>query len=311
MLLLIFNRPHETRQVFSVLREIRPRELFVFADGQRQEVSEDAESCAAARNIFENIDWPCTLTTSFLEHNAGLKAAVAQGITWFFQNVDEGIVLEDDCVPSLTFFPFCEELLQRYRNEERVMAICGTRVHPGPPFGSASYFFSHFPGIWGWASWRRAWQHFDPAMEGFPNFIKGRFLRKWLRRRSAWVFWERNLDVACRGGNTWSFAWTYNVLAQRGLGIYPNVNLVKNIGFGDSSSHSYDADGILANIPAEELLDLQHPDKVEPNRKADLVLSELHTREFFPNDIGLRRLWTIVKKPGRLVRRAIYQTRRA
>ena len=163
VLFIIFNRPETTKKVFSAIRAYRPERLFVAADGPRPGRPDDQEKCAAARALVQ-CDWPCEVHTRCLDANAGCRDAVSGGVGWFFEQVDEGIVLEDDCLPCPDFFRFAEAALERYRGDERVMHISGVNFQVRP----AGAYFSTIPHIWGWASWRSAWRHYDVGMADFP-----------------------------------------------------------------------------------------------------------------------------------------------
>jgi hypothetical protein len=172
VLFLIFNRPNTTEQVFEAIAKAKPRCLFVAADGPRTDKEGEAEKCQAVRDIIKRVDWDCEVKTLFREQNLGCKEAVSSAITWFFEQVEEGIILEDDCLPSDSFFSFCAELLEKYRDDKRIMMISGDNFQDGIQRGDASYYFSSVPWIWGWATWRRAWRLYDREMQTFPSFVK-------------------------------------------------------------------------------------------------------------------------------------------
>ena len=155
VLFLIFNRPDTTKQVFSAIQKARPPRLYVAGDGPRPEQSNEAEICEIVRSIATNVDWDCEVKTLFRDHNFGCRLAVSQAISWFFENEPEGIILEDDCLPSQSFFWFCQELLEDFRNDKQVGAICGFYSNELDYKPSASYFFSRYMRVWGWAGWRR------------------------------------------------------------------------------------------------------------------------------------------------------------
>ena len=168
LLFLVFNRPKTTRQVFEAIRAERPTKLYVAADGPRQNRQDEPERCEEVRRVATNVDWPCEVKTRFSDHNFGCKAGVSNGINWFFENEEEGVILEDDILPLPSFFAYCDELLERYRHDDRVAMISGCNLISSYYKPNESYFFSRIPHIWGWASWRRAWQHFDISMNTWP-----------------------------------------------------------------------------------------------------------------------------------------------
>jgi len=161
ILFLVFNRPNTTQRVFNVIRQVKPKQLFVAADGPRRDKGADEEKCEATREIVKQIDWDCEVKTLFREENLGCGKAVSSAITWFFENVEEGIILEDDCLPNLDFFGYCEELLDRYRDNREVMFIGGDNFQKGKKWGDASYYFSAYNHVWGWATWKRTWDIYD------------------------------------------------------------------------------------------------------------------------------------------------------
>lgn len=290
ILLLVFNRPEHTRRLVARLRQWRPPALYVSADGPRPHMPNDAAKCAAVRAIFEReIDWPCTLHTHFLPENLGCRRAVQKGISWFFECVEEGIILEDDCLPDLSFFSFCFELLERYRHDEQVMHISGS--NPAPQACQhlpASYLFSRFSFIWGWATWRRAWQHYDPTFPDLerqwaePNSAFSRLLPDRAARRYLLDKFE-----GVRNGtfDTWDYAWFYALVRQEGLGIVPKVNLVQNIGFGAEATHTSADAGKRYTQPTTSLSwPLLHPQEREP-------IPAIEKAFFFASQKDPFRLW--------------------
>jgi hypothetical protein len=232
VLFLIYDRPELTRRVFERIREARPRRLWVVADGPRDDVPGDAERCAAARAVVDAADWPVEIQRDFAERNLGCKRRVASGIDAFFRAVERGIVLEDDCLPHPSFFAFCERLLDRYADDERVMHVSGSCFTEARA-GGASYSRSVYPTIWGWASWRRAWRHYDLSLSGWPEFRRAGRLEALFPGRLERTFWEDTLDRTYRGEiDTWDHAWTFAVWRRGGVALVPTVNLVENIGAG-------------------------------------------------------------------------------
>lgn len=269
ILLLVFNRPDHTRRVFEQVRRVRPAHLFVSADGPRAHVPTDAERCAAVRAIFDEVDWPCTVHTNFLPENHGCRKAVQAGISWFFEHVEAGIILEDDCLPDLSFFEFCTAMLERYRDDEAVMQISGNNPAPETCRDLPdSYVFSRYSFIWGWATWRRAWKHYDPDFTGLENMRKDPgsglsllspdpAVRRYLLDK-----FER---VRSREVDTWDYAWFYSILKNRGLCVTPTVNMVQNIGFDAQATHTQSglATG-RTNVASALRLPLVHPESRQP-----------------------------------------------
>jgi hypothetical protein len=267
----IFNRPDTTATVFAAIAKARPSTLLVVADGPRAFRRGEEQLCEAARAIIDRVDWPCRVLTNFSNHNLGCRRRISGGIDWVFSQVEEAIFLEDDCLPDPTFFAFCEEMLGRYRTDSRVMHIGGTNFQGAARAGEESYYFSRHVHVWGWASWRRAWRHYDVDM-------------------GAWV-WARDADrvsdilstpaerqaftplfdrVARHEIDTWDAQWTVACRAQNGLSIVPARNLVSNIGFRSDATHTSDPGHPVATMRTVPLsLPLTHPAYVLADSAAD------------------------------------------
>ena len=217
------------------------------------------------------MDWDCDFRRDFRTHNLGAKTGVAKALDWFFQNVEEGIILEDDCLPDPSFFGFCRELLDHYRNDTRVMHISGTNLQYGRKRGDGSYYFSRYMRCWGWASWRRAWAHFDVDLKTLPLFLEQRQLRNILPSPGMRRYWRIIFQNVARGRITtvWDFQWTYAIFAQNGLCVIPNVNLVSNLGWGPRATNTFDPKNLMSRIGTGSLETLVHPTFVLPDREAD------------------------------------------
>lgn len=259
VLFLVFNRPDTTRQVFEAIRKAKPQKLYIAADGPREGRAGEAERCAETRAIVDNIDWPCEKKTLFREQNIGCRNAVSSAIDWFFSNEEEGIILEDDCLPSASFFTYCTELLELYRHDDRIMHICGDNPTDGTVYGASSYYFSPFGLIWGWASWRRAWQKYDLGMSSFPAFKEQKQIQNVFHQKTYQNYWlEKYQDIYDAKIDTWDYQWLYTIMCEGGLAIVPNVNLIQNIGFGADATHTT-FESHLSNKTTGEIVDLVHP----------------------------------------------------
>ncbi len=267
---LIFNRPDTTAKVFEEIRRARPPKLLVVADGPRTGRPDDAKNCAAARDIINLVDWPCEVMTNYADVNMGCKRRVSSGLDWVFNTVEEAIILEDDCLPDLSFFWFCEELLERYREDERIMMISGTNLINGVKIDHDSYFYSKYPHIWGWASWSRAWKHYDVDMNKWPELRESDFLFDRGISKDEKRFWVNCFDRVFQGDlDTWDAQVTFMSFCQHGLTIFPHKNLVKNIGFGLDATHTRGRNW-QADLPLYELaFPLRHPEIMSPHVKAD------------------------------------------
>ncbi len=249
--LFIFNRPDTTERVLARLRTIEPTTLFVVADGPREQQPGDREQCDAARALIDHIDWPCTIVRKFSPVNLGVGMCVSSGISWIFEQVDEAIFLEDDCLPDPTFFEYCARLLTEYRDIERVMMICGTNPLDQWHEGEQSYHFSLYGQHWGWATWKRAWQHYEYRMTAtalaHPQ-LASRLLHV-MGDAEAVSYQLRLYEQVARGQiDAWDCQWTLGQLLQGGLAAVPALNLVSNIGFGRHATHTRQAMALAAHL---------------------------------------------------------------
>lgn len=259
ILFLIFNRPDTTEKVFEKIKEQKPKYLYVAADGPRLNKPGEVELCQQTRAILKKIDWECEIKTLFREENLGCKKAVSEGITWFFDNVEEGIILEDDCLPSNSFFSFCEQMLEKYRYDTRVMQISGENPS-NKKFNDYSYYFSKTPHIWGWASWRRAWKLYDVEFKNFDYFIKNNIISNIFEQKEAQKFWNKMFLRVKKGElNTWDYQWSYTLFTNNGLNIIPNENMISNIGFGHKEAAHTSENAKCANKKVYELDEIVHP----------------------------------------------------
>lgn len=260
ILFLIFNRPDTTNKVFEVIKSLKPANLFIAADGPRNNKQGEKELCENIRNnILLNIDWNCEVKTLFREKNLGCKLAVSQGINWFFDYVQEGIILEDDCLADNTFFDFAAQMLERFRHDESIIAINGCNF--GFEYNTSSYFFSRFINVWGWATWSREAKKIDYDLKSWKNRPKLFFLWSKLRNNILdldldWYrYWRHNFDsVASLNLDTWDYQWQYHMLLNNKKTIVSSKNLIKNIGFGNEATHTSMYNHPANNLKAEKLL---------------------------------------------------------
>ena len=268
VLLLIFNRPDTTRKVFEEIRRQQPKYLFIAADGPRADKAGDIRLCAEAREAVSGIDWDCEVKTLFRTANLGCGAAPAAAISWFFEHVAEGIILEDDCIPNASFFEFCGTLLEKYRADPRIMMICGTS-YQAKALNADTYYFSRYPHAWGWATWSRAWAHYDFNLDGESELTRSAVVRHTfthLRERKLWV---HNLKHITNGLDAWDYQWMYWIWKNRGLCITPWKNMVSNIGFGPQATHTYDAGSAQARMTQHDLAGIRHPETVRVHAAAE------------------------------------------
>ena len=270
VLFLVFNRPDTTRQVFEAIRAAKPPRLYVAADGPRQNREGEFKRCEEVRKIATTVDWPCEVKTLFRSENLGCKLGVSGGIDWFFEHEEEGIILEDDVLPHPDFFMFCETLLHRYAENDRVWMITGNNFQDGQKRGAGAYYFSRYTHIWGWATWRRAWKHYDRDLSYWKEWNKSDAWFQLLPDKVERNYWEKifkrmfNHEI-----DTWDYQWTACVWFNDGLTATPNVNLVSNIGFGDGATHTTSAYSRHAAISVKPLGELTHPASIEQDKIAD------------------------------------------
>lgn len=293
--IFIFNRPETTERVFTEVARVKPTMLLVVADGPRPGFGGESQRCLAARAIVNRIDWPCEILTNYADTNMGCRLRVSSGLDWVFENVDEAIILEDDCVPNPTFFRFCGELLDIYRNNCRVMHISGDNFQYGRKRGNDSYYFSRYPHVWGWATWRRAWRHYDVNMRLWTSARDKSVYLDSFRTEGERRFWRETWDAVSAGRvDTWDYQWVFACVAHGGMAVMPNLNLVSNIGFGPGSTHTTTA-GPGASLPTKDLsFPLRHPIIVATDDEAD----QFTARIFFTRQTrlvrALRRVWRVV-----------------
>jgi len=293
---IIFNRPDKTKKVFEEIRKIKPAELFIIADGPKKNNDEDNHLCLETRDIVEKIDWDCKVHKDYSNNNIGLRKRVSTGLNWVFEHTEEAIILEDDCVPHPTFFRFCEELLDYYRNEEKIMAIAGTNFISLQKPENNSYFFSAFVNVWGWASWRRAWINYDDKINDWPNLSKGDFLLKILRDEKSVKYYNTILqEVYEEKINSWAYRWLFSCWQNDGLIIIPAVNSVTNIGFGKEATNTKGPGKRSAVNPSNEIVfPLKHPKNIERDEDTDKLITKKRHR-FSPRDKTIRFIKKILR----------------
>jgi hypothetical protein len=275
VVLIVFNRPEPTLRVFEAIAKARPSRLLIIADGPRPDRPEESDLCAEVRQIVARIDWPCKVDTNFAAENMGCRRRVISGLNWVFSLVNEAIILEDDCLPDQSFFQYCSELLERYRDNEKIGMIAGFNFEGSFPH-SCSYYFSPLAPIWGWATWRRSWQQYDEEMNGWPEAKQNGMLRRLFPNGRVIAYWERMFDrmVDGIGPNTWDYQWVYTSWTRNWLNIVPATNLIQNIGFGHDATHTIKSDP-LAAIPADRIrFPLHHPSTIVPSQARTMKLQK-------------------------------------
>lgn len=298
---LIFNRPDLTEQVFSAIAKIKPKQLFVIADGPRS--PEEAEKCEQTRAIVQKLDWDCEVLTNFSEVNLGCGRREATGFDWVFSQVEEAIFLEDDTFPDPSFFTFCQTLLEYYRDDERIMHINGDNS-VNQQCSQYRYYFSKYMHGWGWASWRRAWQHYDYSMKSWPDFkSKGllEFICQDSYERKYWTGIFDQMYADPQVIDTWDYQWQYACWSQNGLVVAPNENLISNLGFNRLDAAHTTGDSPRSKLPTRELWKLDHPafmvqNQTADDRSFDYIFGGLEMRKADQFPARLRRSLSSVKR---------------
>lgn len=275
VLLLAFNRPDNTRQVLDQIRLAAPVRLYAHCDGPRASHPTDTENVARVRKLIED-QGPgehTELKTFFRNKNVGLRKGIAEAISWFFEQEACGIILEDDCLPDQSLFPYCVELLMRYKDDDRIMHIgCSNLLGASYPDFPSSYLFSKMPFVWGWASWRRAWQHMDVEFKDLDAFERNKTIDSFLPNAMARDYIMDKFHQTKAGKiNTWDYTWLYSILKNDGLCIVPKVNLVQNTGVGSADATNTRKQNKRVQIREQVMtFPLKHPD----NLQVDLELEQ-------------------------------------
>ncbi len=295
ILFLIFNRLDVSEKVFNEIKKISPKKLFVVADGPRKDNLTDKFKCQQTRDLIKRVDWDCEVKTLFREQNLGCRMSLKSGITWFFEHVEEGIILEDDTVPEQSFFLYCQEMLERYRYDERIGLISGNNYYSGKKRNDYSYYFSLYAHIWGWATWRRVWKKYDNVMNTWPEIRDNNWLHDVFRHEGVENFFTDIFEKVYRGEvNAWSYQLQLVDFTNNYLVIHPNKNLVANIGFGEDSTHTKGTpkSEYLHTKPIE--FPLLHPPYVIRDSLAD----DYYHRNILPQKLTTMQLLKIYSPVG-------------
>ena len=270
--LIVYNRLKQTQIVVARILQSRPSQVFLIADAPKNGNHDDHIKCELVLQFLEQTNWNCQIFRNYAETNLGSKQRISTGLDWVFSHVESAIILEDDCLPDRSFFTFCEELLEKYRDDQRIFAISGDNFQGGKQRTNYSYYYSLYNHCWGWATWRRAWQHYDGDMKLWKTIRDGDWLDDILQNKAAVKYWKHKLQQTYAGKfDAWDYQWTLSCWLQSGLIILPNQNLVSNIGFDrESSTHTKNKNSPLANMPTETMqVPLKHPPFVIRDRQAD------------------------------------------
>ncbi len=301
---IIFKRQQKTEKVFEVIRQDKPTKLFVIADGPRTDHEGEAEKCELTRAIIERVDWDCEVIKNYSEINLGCAKRVSSGLDWVFNNVEETIILEDDCIPHPTFFRFSQELLEKYRNDTRIATISAQNLQLGQKRTNYSYYFSRYNHCWGWASWRRAWQHYDLTIKLWKEVQAENLLHDILIDQKAVNSWQRIFQSVYDNptGITWDYQWTFACWMQGSLSIIPSVNLISNVGVGADATHftsNQEFSFINMSVQAMEF-PLKHPPFIVRNVEADnftqKTVYKVTALDIFKEEVKKKLNYSTIKK---------------
>jgi hypothetical protein len=295
VIFIVFKRPDTTAKVFEVIRQMKPPKLLLIADAARPQKPGEAESCAAVRDIIEQVDWECEVFKNYADTNMGCKHRISSGLNWAFSLVEEAIILEDDCLPHPTFFRFCEEVLEKYRTVDPVMMVCGTNILNEWKSGQQSYCFSHYSTCWGWATWRRAWQHYDIEMKLWTQPEGKEKVKQVVGDRQHYKTWNEIFNSAYADEmDTWAIRWLFTRWMHSGLSVIPAVNLISNIGFGKDSSHTMNSKSEVSNLAIRPIrFPLEEP---QSNVISDREYAQMFYQKMFANRKSVRRFLRHLKK---------------
>tara|TARA_B100000242_G_scaffold60330_1_gene36092 strand:- start:1814 stop:2797 length:984 start_codon:yes stop_codon:yes gene_type:complete len=282
ILIIAWKRPKKTKELINKIIEINPNNLYIACDGPKNNDDNEDKKVMETRELllksFEKVNSKKYL---FSKNNQGCKIGVSNAIDWFFKHEKEGIILEDDCIPHLDFFIFCEEMLETYRNNEKIWSITGHNQQNNIKIGEGTYYFSKYPRSWGWATWKRSWAKYDRDIKDWPKIKSKGFLKNHLKNRREINYWEKILDNIYyhNSPNTWDYQWTLCSFLNSGLTIVPNKNLIKNIGFDEDATHTFQGKAnTFIEIDKEKSNDIFptiHPNYLFSNEKADELVDIL------------------------------------
>jgi len=285
VVLIIFNRPETTEKVFREIAKAKPSKLLVIADGPRESRPSDIKKCQETRNIIKKVNWDCEILTNYSEKNLGPRRRISTGLDWVFNQVEEAIILEDDILPHFSFFQFCEELLERYRYDKNIALISGTNLQIVRRNSSYSYYFSRYPQIWGWASWRRFWKHYDVDLKLWPEFRETSWLEDILAdKRTVYRYWKNVFDSVYQNKlNVWAYQVSFAMWVQGAMAVIPSINLVSNIGFGVGATNTRNKWHKFSNLKKFEMrFPLSHPPEILRDKSIDKFVEKYSLTPFKP-----------------------------
>lgn len=285
LLILIFNRPKETRQLLIYLQKIKPKKIYVFSDGPRNNNLSDIINNNNCKSLFKKLKWKCSIKKKYLKNNLGCKNAVSKGISWFFKNEKYGIILEDDCMPTLGFFNFCEWGLKKFKDNKNIGSITGNNFLKSKVPIKSSYYFSKYAHCWGWATWSDRWKIYDKNISFWKKWKHSKNFEKMFNLKLEYQYWKKIFDnVFLDKIDSWAYPWNLCLWYNNKVTLTPKCNLVKNIGYGGSATHTFVNSDNLKYQTSNLVYPYKSPQKNNINIKADNYV-------FFNHIKGLNYLW--------------------
>lgn len=284
VLFIIFKRADTTKKVFERIREVRPSRLYIAADGPRPDRPGEAEQCLETRKVVEIIDWQCEVHRLYQDKNLGCGLGVSSAISWFFENEEEGIILEDDILPHLDFFHYCDDMLDKYRDKTQVKCVCGSNAFFENISYPYSYYFSHYMMVWGWATWRRTWKEYDRSLKtisksSFLKEVKALPIKKGSKVKAIEIY---DKMTSSNPIDTWDYQLVFSIWHHQGLNIIPINNLCKNIGFGHiDAAHTTAASSKIDFHEVKSCYPLEHPKEIVDSKSLDrITFMEMYTSNY-------------------------------
>ena len=284
VVLIMFNRPQLAILTLEAIRKVRPKKLFVIIDGPRSNRPNDKGLVESCRNLLALVDWPCDLVTISSSSNMGCRDRISSGLTEVFRSVDRAIILEDDCLPNISFFYFTQELLERFKDEPRIGLIAGTSTPNSNSEIQESYYFTKHAQIWGWATWSRVWSTYDVDIKEWPKIRKSSFLKENLHTKRARATWRQNFNlVFSRKLNTWDYQLVFNLWKHNLLSVTPSSNLISNLGFGAEATHTYNSSSPFSALPTVEIgWPIIHPKSISTKQATEVEIESTRSQRSGP-----------------------------
>lgn len=280
ILLLVYNRYEGTEKLIKILNKIKPKKIYIAADGPKLNNIIDIANCSRVRKLFDKINWRCKIYKKYNNYNLGCKESITRSLNWFFSKVKEGIVLEDDCLPNKSFFRFCNVMLKKYRYNNKIFCISGSNYSKNTKIKS-SYYFSKYPHCWGWASWRRAWKYNETNISFWPKYKKTDIWKKLHTNYIEKIYWEKIFNTTYNNNfNSWAYPWTLSVWKKNGLTIIPKKNFITNIGIGKNTENSFfrNSNDVYKSHSIKKIN--KHPRIISVAEKNDLEVFYSHYKPF-------------------------------